>query len=56
MAKKGPREQIILEGEGGHRYYTFKNKRNTTDKLVLRKYNPKTRKHEEYKEGKNKFK
>ena len=54
MASKGPREHIILEcTEGtGHCYHTTKNKRNTTDKLEIKKYSPKLRKMVTYKEKK----
>ena len=34
-----------------HHYYTYKNKRNNPDRLVLRKYDPVVRKHVEYKES-----
>jgi large subunit ribosomal protein L33 len=48
MAKKGNRVQVILEctehkdsGMGGvSRYITTKNKKNTTDRLELKKFNP----------------
>lgn len=48
MAKKGSRVQIILECTeqkktnvpGISRYVTFKNKKNTTGRLELKKYNP----------------
>lgn len=48
MAKAGPREKIQLRSTGlkkngketGYFKTTFKNKRNTTDKLVLKKYDP----------------
>lgn len=48
MAKKGNRVQVILEctehkesGMGGvSRYITTKNKKNTTERLELKKYNP----------------
>lgn len=48
------REKIKLEAEdgSGHFYTTTKNKRTSTEKLVLIKYNPKTRKHMKYKETK----
>lgn len=54
MAKKGAREKIrMVCSEGsGHFYTTVKNRRNTTEKLELKKYNPKLRKHVLYKEGK----
>ncbi|MFH1158471.1 MAG: 50S ribosomal protein L33 [Pseudomonadota bacterium] len=62
MAKKGPRGTVKLEclsnkeggGKSGHVYYTSKNSRNTTEKLKLRKYDPETRKHVEFVEGKMK--
>lgn len=48
MAKKGNRVQVILEctehknsGMGGmSRYVTTKNRKNTPERLELRKYNP----------------
>lgn len=48
MAKKGNRVQVILEctehkesGMGGmSRYITTKNKKNTTERLELKKFNP----------------
>lgn len=48
MAKAGPREKIQLRSTGkkkdgkptGYFKTTFKNKRNTTEKLSLRKYDP----------------
>jgi len=60
MAKKGNRVQVILECtehrkvgiEGISRYYTVKNKRNTTERLILKKYNPKLKKHTLHKEVK----
>lgn len=54
MATKGPREKIKLESTAGtgHFYTTTKNKRNTPDKMVIKKYDPKARKHVEYKEVK----
>ena len=52
MAKKGNRKQVILEcteqkktGVSGiSRYITTKNKKNTPDRLELKKYNPYLRK------------
>ncbi|EOR94342.1 MULTISPECIES: 50S ribosomal protein L33 [Arcticibacter] len=52
MAKKGNRVQVILEctehkasGEPGmSRYITTKNKKNTTERLELKKFNPFLRK------------
>lgn len=52
MATKGNRKQVILECTeqketsvpGMSRYITTKNKRNTPDRLELKKYNPYLRK------------
>lgn len=51
---KGIREKIKLVSSAGtgHFYTTSKNKRNTPDKLVFKKYDPVVRKHVEYKEHK----
>lgn len=50
---KGIREKIKLESSAGtgHFYTTTKNKRNTPDKMVFKKYDPVVRKHVEYKEA-----
>jgi large subunit ribosomal protein L33 len=48
MAKKGEKRKIIgmVSEESKERiYYTTKNTMNTPDKLELRKYSPKLRKH-----------
>jgi large subunit ribosomal protein L33 len=48
MAKKGEKRKIIglVSEESGERiYYTTKNVQNTPDKLSLRKYSPKLRRH-----------
>lgn len=58
MAKKGSRIQVILECTehkesglpGTSRYVTQKNKRNTPDRLELKKYNPILRKYTVHKE------
>ncbi len=53
--KKSTKRKLIglVSKASGHRtYYTIKNTQNTTDKLVLKKYDPITRKHEEYEETK----
>lgn len=43
----------LVSDDSGHRtYYTVKNTQNTTDKLVLKKYDPKLRKHVTYTETK----
>lgn len=50
---KGNRVQVILEcteKPGSSRYVTTKNKKNTPDRLELRKYNPVLRKHTIHKE------
>ncbi len=52
MAKKGNRVQVILEctehkesGQAGmSRYITTKNKKNTTERMELKKFNPVLRK------------
>ncbi|HEY1005628.1 MAG TPA: 50S ribosomal protein L33 [Sphingobacteriaceae bacterium] len=52
MAKKGNRVQVILECTeqkdsgvpGMSRYVTKKNKKNTTERLELKKYNPNLKK------------
>lgn len=56
--KKGNRKQVILEcteqknsGVAGmSRYHTSKNRRNTPDKLELKKYNPYLKRHTVHKE------
>ncbi len=48
MAKKGDKRKIIgmINEESGERlYYTTKNTMNTPDKLELKKYSPKLRRH-----------
>ena len=54
MAKsKGARIRITLEHrseQGVYRYHTTKNRRNTVDRLELKKYSPVTKKHEIFKE------
>jgi large subunit ribosomal protein L33 len=50
---KGVRVQVILEHKceyGVYRYTTIKNRRNTTERLELKKYSPVTKKHETFKE------
>lgn len=56
MAKKGPREIIKLESTAktGYFYTTTKNKKNTSSKLKIKKYDPKVKKHVEFKEVKMK--
>ncbi len=54
MAKsKGGRIQITVEcteAPGTSRYSTMKNRRNTSDRLEIKKYNPVLRKHTIHKE------
>ncbi|MCC8410447.1 50S ribosomal protein L33 [Mucilaginibacter sp. UR6-1] len=58
MAKKGNRVQVILECTehkesglpGMSRYITTKNKKNTTERLELKKFNPVLRKTTVHKE------
>lgn len=48
MAKKGEKRKLIglVSEESGERiYYTSKNTQNTAEKLSLKKYSPKLRKH-----------
>ncbi|RAP38211.1 50S ribosomal protein L33 [Candidatus Marinamargulisbacteria bacterium SCGC AAA071-K20] len=53
MASKGNRQNVILEStESGHSYHTTKNKRNTSEKIEIKKYDPHVRKHAVYKEKK----
>ncbi len=48
MANKGPRIKVMLNSTGktkkdkvtGYAYYTYKNTRNTTDKLEAMKFDP----------------
>ena len=51
---KGSREKIKLVSSAGtgHFYTTDKNKRNTPEKMVVKKYDQVVRKHVEYKESK----
>jgi large subunit ribosomal protein L33 len=58
MAKKGNRIQVILECTeqktsgvpGMSRYVTMKNRKNTTARIELKKYNPFMKKHTVHKE------
>ena len=51
---KGIREKIKLESTTGtgHFYTTSKNKRNTPEKMLIKKLDPVARKHVDYKETK----
>lgn len=42
--------KLVSSAGTGHFYTTTKNKRNTPEKLVMKKYDPVARKHVEYKE------
>ena len=61
MAKKGNRVQVILECTehkesglaGMSRYITTKNKKNTTERLELKKYYPVLKKYTGHKESKS---
>jgi large subunit ribosomal protein L33 len=53
MAKKGPRENVRLKStESNECYWTHKNKRNTTERLELKKFDKTLRKHVVFKEAK----
>lgn len=55
MAKKNTKRKLVglvSEATGDRIYYTPKNTQNTTEKISLRKYNPKTRQHEVFTETK----
>jgi large subunit ribosomal protein L33 len=54
---KGGREKIKLESTAGtgHFYTTDKNKKTTPEKMLIMKFDPKIRKHVEYKEIKLKW-
>ena len=44
--------KLVPTAGTGHAYFTTKNRRTTADRLELRKYDPKVRKHVVYKESK----
>ena len=54
MASKGGREKIKLASTAGtgHFYTTTKNKKTMPEKMEIKKYDPKVRKHVAYKETK----
>lgn len=53
MAKKGAREKIKLKStESPTTYWTVKNKRNTTQRLELKKFDKVLKKHVLFKEAK----
>ena len=43
--------KMVSTAGTGHTYVTRKNRRNTPDRLVLRKFDPVVRRHVEYKES-----
>ncbi len=44
--------KLVSSAKTGHFYTTTKNKRNTPDKIEMKKYDPVVRKHVPYKEAK----
>ncbi len=52
MAKIKNTIKLVSSAGTGHFYVTKKNPKKATEKLALKKYDPKVRKHVEYKEGK----
>ncbi len=57
MSKKTQEQIVVLKNKAtGSRYYTRKNSKNTTDKIELKKFDPKTRKVETFIEVKAKLK
>lgn len=53
MAKKGAREKVKLKSsESYETYWTIKNKRNTPDRMELKKYDKTVRRHVMFKEAK----
>ena len=53
MAKEGARINVQLRStESGYSYFVSKNKRNDPERMELRKYDPKVRKHVIFKEKK----
>ena len=53
MAKKGARENVKLKStESSEVYWTMKSKRNTPDRMELKKYDKSLRRHVIFKEAK----
>lgn len=52
MAKAGRRDLIRLNSTAGTGYFYTTSKKKGAEKMVLKKYDPKVRKHVEFKEGK----
>ena len=44
--------RLVSSADTGHFYTTVKNKRNTPDKMEIKKFDPVVRQHVMYKEGK----
>ena len=52
MASKRDKIRLISSAGTGHFYTTDKHKKNTAEKMLVKKYDPVVRKHVMYKEGK----
>ncbi len=52
MASKRDKIRLVSTAGTGHFYTTDKNKKNTPEKMAVMKYDPRVRKHVEYKEAK----
>ena len=52
MASKRDKIRLISSAGTGHFYTTDKNKKNTPEKMLVKKYDPVVRKHVEFKESK----
>jgi large subunit ribosomal protein L33 len=52
MASKRDKIRLVSSADTGHFYPTDKNKKTTTDKIEMKKYDPVVRKHVIYKEAK----
>ncbi len=51
MASKRDKIRLVSSADTGHFYTTDKNKKTTTDKIEMKKYDPVVRKHVIYKEA-----
>lgn len=52
MAANREKIKLVSTAGTGHYYTTTKNKRTKPEKIVIKKFDPKVRKHVEYKEDK----
>ena len=52
MAKKGKRRHIVLKSKSGHTYHSTKNVQNSSERIVIKKFDPQLGEHTEYKEEK----